>query len=821
LHDCRFFTAYFESEYTRSELNAALATDPLGRRGRVIPVRVEPVEIPTFLGQLAYLDLVGVNEETARQRLMITLVRHGQVDPAKVDLVGRAPRAVEQANRNRRAMIEKVRAIWIKGFLEKSLFNEIRIVLGLVERPSAVASPFHLLVKRPDEGERPLPPGTQVLDVYDNSDESLLILGEPGSGKTTLLLELARDLLDRADRDATHPIPVVFPLSTWAVSRKPIIEWLQEELNLRYDVPRVIAHEWVDNDRVVPLLDGLDEVKAEHRAGCVEAINAFRHSHGFLPVVISSRTADYNALADPVRVYGAICVQPMKSDQVDAYLEDLGHAAEPIRVAMREDPALWALLESPLMLNVVMMAFGGESSAKTLTTGTLAERRDKLLQSYVTQMLHRRPFDRSRSPDLTVHRLRWLASRMVNHGQQQFHLEWLQPEWFPRSQRRFINLSYVFVVAVAAAAVFALVFGLSAAIFELTSGAPMFDPMFWLDIAWQIGIVFGLGVALREGASFRDSDAQSPSSKRGGGSARRNLIVASISAIAMGVIIVLDRGWGHSVAQDIFVGVGAGLLLGAGPSLIYGLFVAFADRHVRTILPEHRRWSWMDATQAIRGRARKIVITGLISGVAVGSAMAIILWTDPTISSFSPFDLAFIAGSSALCIALCGALGLALMSGWSFDEIPTRSAPNQGIRSSARNAGLIGLSSALILVLGCVLPISVVALMFASFPDGLFLGGLLGGLVGASGGVAFALRAGGAAYLKHYTLRLWLVCERLAPWNYARFLNHAADQVLLRKVGGGYMFIHRMLMEWFAARYVEPSVGGNEPAKPSSIEHEL
>ena len=81
--------------------------------------------------------------------------------------------------------------------------------------------PMDLLVRRPDEVERPLPPGTQVVDVFDDMDQALLILGEPGSGKTTLLLELARDLLDRAMQDPTHPIPVVFPLSTWAESRRP------------------------------------------------------------------------------------------------------------------------------------------------------------------------------------------------------------------------------------------------------------------------------------------------------------------------------------------------------------------------------------------------------------------------------------------------------------------------------------------------------------------------------------------------------------------------------------------------------------------------
>ena len=47
-------------------------------------------------------------------------------------------------------------------------------------------------------------------------------------------------------------------------------------------------------------------------------------------------------------------------------------------------------------------------------------------------------------------------------------------------------------------------------------------------------------------------------------------------------------------------------------------------------------------------------------------------------------------------------------------------------------------------------------------------------------------------------------------WNYVKFLDYAADRILLRKVGGGYLFSHRMLLEHFAARYVEP---GSPPRK--------
>src|SRR5262249_14992654 len=171
--------------------------------------------------------------------------RKGAVDRAQVVLVGpsRAPLGARAAggDRKRAAMIEKVGAIWITGFLQQSLFQETRILLGLSERPEAVARPLDLLVRRPDQGERSLPSGTQIVQVVDAMDPALLILGAPGSGKTTLLLELARDLLDRAGDDPAHPIPVVFPLATWSESRKPLVGWLRDELNFRYNVPRAIA----------------------------------------------------------------------------------------------------------------------------------------------------------------------------------------------------------------------------------------------------------------------------------------------------------------------------------------------------------------------------------------------------------------------------------------------------------------------------------------------------------------------------------------------------------------------------------------------------
>ncbi len=57
---------------------------------------------------------------------------------------------------------------------------------------------------------------------------------------------------------------------------------------------------------------------------------------------------------------------------------------------------------------------------------------------------------------------------------------------------------------------------------------------------------------------------------------------------------------------------------------------------------------------------------------------------------------------------------------------------------------------------------------------------------------------GGLACIRHFTLRLILHRNNYIPWNYARFLDYASERIFLQKVGGGYIFVHRMLLEHFA-----------------------
>jgi hypothetical protein len=58
---------------------------------------------------------------------------------------------------------------------------------------------------------------------------------------------------------------------------------------------------------------------------------------------------------------------------------------------------------------------------------------------------------------------------------------------------------------------------------------------------------------------------------------------------------------------------------------------------------------------------------------------------------------------------------------------------------------------------------------------------------------------GGIDVFKHGGLRLGLWLLGHMPLRYVRFLDHAAGLNLLHKVGGGYIFIHRSLQEYFAS----------------------
>jgi hypothetical protein len=157
-----------------------------------------------------------------------------------------------------------------------------------------------------------------------------------------------------------------------------------------------------------------------------------------------------------------------------------------------------------------------------------------------------------------------------------------------------------------------------------------------------------------------------------------------------------------------------------------------------------------------------------------------------------------------------------------------RQVPGQGIRDSLRNGVLMGgISCGLFWLISAFNPASNLALQvwlsstvyytmlyfgglssnlgtwlsasFSGVPFWLSAGLLSGWIVGLCGGLLVCLIAGGLAALRHGILRLLLQRAGVIPRHYVRFLDEASSCILLQKVGGGYSFVHRLLLEYFAS----------------------
>src|SRR5260370_10075692 len=207
-------------------------------------------------------------------------------------------------------------------------------------------------------------------------------------------------------------------------------------------------------------------------------------------------------------------------------------------------------------------------------------------------------------------------------------------------------------------------------------------------------------------------------------------------------------------------------------------------------------WSWVKA----RRHLPQILFFGLLGGFISGSLidLSILFWLHRLQSGLVPFFL------PSMVLALGIGLSLALMLGVSHEVLDNynRIRPNQGIRNSLRNGVVFGLIYGLIVgvLSGMILSFTRVV-SYTHIPIGtLILGGLSDGMwFGLATAGAVWATSGGVASVQHFFLRLRLWRAGYIPWRYARFLDYASECILLRKVGGGYIFMHRLLLDYFAS----------------------
>jgi hypothetical protein len=227
-----------------------------------------------------------------------------------------------------------------------------------------------------------------VLEYYQSlSPRRLVVLGRPGAGKTVLALELQVRLLEARDSEPGAPVPVL--VSATAYDSGQLWEaWLAGHLAVRFGIRKQTAARLVRAGRILPLVDGLDEMDPAGAGGpqraqtLVKALNAAMRGHTRAPVVVTCRRSDYSALSRGIDRATHVEMTGLVGDEAAAYLRgQVRTLAEkdrwkPVLAMLDEEPygPLAAQVATPWRLTLALAAFrdGGDPAALLPPAGITA-----------------------------------------------------------------------------------------------------------------------------------------------------------------------------------------------------------------------------------------------------------------------------------------------------------------------------------------------------------------------------------------------------------------------------------------------------------------
>jgi|GEM_PF-1129193 len=626
----------------------------------------------------------------------------------------------------------KVETFWVDGVLSEasrtgSLAQQRRTVeFGLVGGLGSV-------IESASASE--LPHHQSVADLFERHQCSMLILGTPGTGKTTQLLLLAKHLL-RYPYGGT--VPMVFTLSTWSPEQRTLENWLVSELYSQYQVPRTLAQRWLAGKRLLPLLDGLDEVAVEWREQCVGSINEFIEKRAPAGIAVTTRVAEYSGLRRHLHLNVALRFH----DLTEAELAKL--------VAQRPDMLGWLMQANlpelrRLALNPLVLSLLGEMEAPPVLPAGAVSDLDALWDQYVERAMARpgkRKLALERRDLVTT--LEQLAFAMKRVNQTIFQLDDLQPQFLTSktSLVAYNATSRVAGASVAGAGV-VLSFGLT----------PLDNLGFKADLHWGLvlgastGLACGLAHALLAATWFHG-----PDQKRF--SIRRHRIRGLTVALVIGAVNAVVVGFGrHPVAAFLGFEVAAA----SSPLLWPHAGTAHPATDVRPV--EKLRFSWRRLVRALPWAGTAALVAAVLTPWEKGQhAGAVVV--------------------SYVFIMWC------LFSAMRGREVSQDALPNGAIRRSIRAAFVLG----------------GVGFVLTAVATGSIYGFRYGCSAGLTTAAFLWLWYGGYAAVQHGILRAliglegWQYCS-------TKFLNAAADRGLLHRVGSGFMFIHPMLLDRMARRY--------------------
>jgi hypothetical protein len=512
--------------------------------------------------------------------------------------------------------------------------------------------------------------GDHIVDTFNVVPSGrLVVLGRAGAGKTILTSRFVLTMLSFRP----VPVPVIFSLGSWDPTASPLRDWLVNQLITTYPVlaerdssDATVAAQLLTTGRIMPVLDGFDEISEGLRVDAIKAINA-----GLRPgdrLLLTSRLEEYAAAVRTGDVLTAAAVVRL----ADLTVADLAtylplttrkvhngrNKWEPVLDALRAGPSpLSEVLTTPLMVALARAIYSDTDADPTelLDVTSAIELEERLLAGFIPAVYPGNPAAG-----------RWLAFLAAHlHRLDTYDLAW----W------RVVRAAPRLVVGLVAGAVFTLMTWLPLVIPSILGTWTADLRTVWLAASLGCGLLMGAigGVVIGQRRGVRRTPAATRLQIRGrmrmvgrelaGGLRSWRSLAWMVAWVGGGLIFGLADAVGLESPGAVPIGLVLGFVNG-----IWAGFLGLSGRALGAVVDPTETVSPPELLRIDRINALR---EGLLYGVGVASVLWLTVWPAFEPASGLPFGQVFGHGGWLLswlvtvaCVAVFWMLFVAVWGPW-------------------------------------------------------------------------------------------------------------------------------------------------------------